>query len=384
MKNKRCPLRLGSFELLESRALLAHAGLPQGMFHESFEQRQFTDFQRAPTMESRNFGSVSARSVGADADDFDGYDHSPLDFGGDFNSPARTFESPASTSSSYAGSSASFVSIYTPPPTVIVVITLTTPATQLSEPLHSIVKDPPARQSQSTSFTNPPASNLQASPAPSRSSSTTSSPLDSLSVLSSLSLKRSATESTSDESDDANATTEARSDPTSDDQDGSPRAALADATQKPQPATTDADDSDLIELNPEDLLKRAKRRAARSEAAPRIDTKLRESNALRDNLTLRAPEQLAEIWLAPAEVERVLAPVDDDLIELLAVDQMEVAKPTAVRSQPFAAATGSIQLEANLGFYQAVDTSEAEITPAAIPAALSAEVATALPARAAQ
>lgn len=382
MKNNCRPLRLGSFEQLESRALLAHAGMPNGMGHENFDQRQFTDFQRTPAMESRNFGPTSARGIFGS--DFGSYDHgprSPRDFGGDFNPPPRTFDPPASAPTGYISSSVSLVTIYIPPPTMIVIITIPAPSPQFSEPLTSSVKAPAQRQTQSTSFSSPPTTHLQSSS--SRSSSNIAAPLDSLSVLSSLSLKRPATESTSDESEDASTVSDTRDDQTTrDDQDASPRATSADATQQPQSTTADVDETDLFELDPEELLKRAKRKIARTPTTPPIESKLRES-AVRDAVALRVPERHAESRLMLAEVEQVIAPVDDDLIELLAADQVDATQPQTVRSQPFAAAS-AVKLEANLGFYQAVETTEAETAPATIPAALPAEVATALPARAAE
>ena len=78
------------------------------------------------------------------------------DFGGDFNPPPRTFDPPASAPTGYISSSVSLVTIYIPPPTMIVIITIPAPSPQFSEPLTSSVKAPAQRQTQSTSFSSPP------------------------------------------------------------------------------------------------------------------------------------------------------------------------------------------------------------------------------------
>jgi hypothetical protein len=378
-KNNRTTLRLGSFELLESRALLAHAGLPQGMLYEMHDDRQATDFNRGPRMEmqARSMDAREVTSFGsARGPRGDGGSH------GDFGPPNRSYND--SVVSSGYSSVAIFETVpaivFIPSAPVLIIVTLPPPVPttlQFSNPVTSSVRnDPP--QSQRTSNNN-----LQTSPTTSRSASTSNSSLSSLSVFSDAALKRTTTDDSEETNDTESAAHATQYDEQSTrDEQESQQLARQPVANETALQTIEADEeADLIELDPAELLKRTKRKSARAVAAANIESSpARESVLQLERRLPRAAElQPAEIWQHESQSEEVFAPINDDLIELLAGDQVKV-NPTANHSTPFTT-PANLQLEANLGFHQAAELTDAAIPVEAQPAAVAA---TALPAGEAQ
>jgi hypothetical protein len=384
MKTKQRPLRLGSFELLESRALLAHAGLPQGMTFEMHEDRRSVDFNRGPRMEMHARSSESR-----DATSF-GSARGPRDSGmrSDFSPPLR------STSDSFVSSGYSSATdydnappvIFIPSVPVLIIITLPSPvpaSTQFSEPLTSSVRNTSPQSPRVPSFSNPPSSNLQSAATPTRTTSTSDVSLNSLSVFSDTALKRvtSSDSQAADNTDSAAQATQVHDLPTREEQQSQQLIRQATANETALQTIEADEETNLIELDAAELLKRTKRKSARA-ATTNLETSPSRESALHFERRLpRAAElQSTETWLTPGHVEEAVTPINDDLIELLAAEQVNINPSHAIPSTPFTAVT-NLQLEANLGFHQA-----AELTDAAIPVeAQPADVAAAaLPAREAQ
>ncbi len=390
MKNHRPTLRLGSFELLESRELLAQAGLAQGMSFDMHADQQFTDFHRGPRMElhSRSIEAREGASFGGTRGTRD-----DGGFRGDFNSRSRGFSDSVSSgaynSHTIFESTPTIVIIPTAP--VLIIVTLPPPIStpQSSNALTSAVRDNPPQSQRASSFNNPPASNLQSSSAATanRSASSSASSVNSLSVFSDLSLKR-ITGTDSQDATSTETTAQASQDddqPVRDDQEA--QQSIRPETPAAVLQTAEADeDAELIEIDPEELLKRSKRKSARVAATKNIESSpARESSYPLERSSLRAPAlQPAEPWLSETQLDEAIAPVNDDLIELLTGEQTRANSTANVT--PFAS-PANLQLEASHGFYHA-----AELTDAAIPteaqhpfkAQPAPVAAAALPAREAQ
>lgn len=359
-KNNRTP-PLGSFEQLESRALLAHAGLPQGLSYDMHYDQQPADFNRGPRLEMQARGLDSRGPRGE------------VDHRGNFNPPLRGGYGSAT------GYETAAPVVFIPVTPVLIIITLPSfaPASpQFSEPLTSAVRNTPPQSQRVSSFNNPPSSNLQSTSTPSRASSTSDLSLNSLSVLSDTALKRS-TSTDLPEADDAETAAQAAQDddqPTREEQE-SQQLIRQSVTNETALQSIEADeDADLIELDPAELLKRTKRKSARAATGNLESSPARKSTI---DLERRLPHA-AENWLTPSQIEEALAPVNDDLIELLTADHVHPS--STIRSTAFAA-SASLQLEATVGFHQTMELTDATIPVEAQPATVAAA---ALPAREAQ
>jgi hypothetical protein len=109
------------------------------------------------------------------------------------------------------------------------------------------------------------------------------------------------------------------------------------------------------------------------------------NDARRNNLIEQARLPLRTMDLSRTEpqieVAVVLQPVSDDLIELLTNDQIAPEATANSTATPFTAS--ALQLEANLGFHQALEIAD-EVAPSSEPQLPAAVAAAALPAREAQ
>ncbi|WP_254513029.1 hypothetical protein [Anatilimnocola floriformis] len=388
-KQPRKTHRLGSFEQLESRALLASAGMPQGMMHETEYDRASDlsrDFSRGPRMEmsSRDFAVNNDRGP---RNDFRGEAQFPQQ-----NSSAG-YDAIDYSSSNYQVTA-----------TVTIFVVTVPPAPAVSQPTYfePLVHAPQAQssfaqssvQSPPTSFVSAlasPSSDLDnrivAPPAPpptanvvNRAPSSFNAERNSLSILSGLAVglvtPRDTDSSESSDSETPTASPTKEREQREEESQVLPRQTTDNATNLEQRDTDE--DKDLIELNSEELLKRTKRKATPANAANHEALRIRDIATQTDRLSLRRLELPAAEHTWSGEVaETAPLPVNDDLIELLTNDQVEQTANGEHRATPFAAAPA--QLEANLGYYQAI-----EATPSPGPEVPAAVAAAALPAREAQ
>lgn len=359
-KNNRTP-RLGSFELLESRALLAHAGLPRGILAEMHEDSSPVDFSRGPRVE------IHARNIDArDAASFSSPRGQRGDSDGRF-APGNEPQLPV---------------VFLPSaPVLIIILPVAIPAApQFSEPPTSSVRSTPP-QTQRVSFANPPTINLPSAAASTRASNMSELSLNSLSIFSDVATKLAAS-SDLPSADDSEVGAQAAQDddqPTRVEQQSQQLLRQASANESALQTSESDEEAELIELDPVELLKRTKRRGAAAksvEAAPAREADI----PLERRLPRMAEMQPAERWLTPANVEQLVTPINDDLIELLAAEQSAASPAPAVAATPFVAST-TLQLDANVGFHKATDMTDAALPVEAQPADVAAA---ALPAREAQ
>lgn len=356
MKSRPRPLRLGSFEALESRAMLAHGGMNFAEFN--FHAVRFAGENQGPPRFVEQgldqFHSVRDTRHEPSAFQAGGMGHrSEMR-----NQNDRGFDDGALT--------------ITVTPVIIV------PVTQVIVFIN--IPAPPVSQSPSSA---PPTSNgnsssgrlqsivgphgnlgnlvLSSSASP-RTSSVTRSSLDSLSIATSLSFQR--TEREQDAAEESEVT------PTGSDHESAPRKSherdsVARLPPKEAAAATPAeseDESELIELTGEDPLARSKRKVARRPTSPQADSSAVLNSALRSQQQLDAPQlRQPDAWLETAAAEVGFSPVADDLIELLANDSSEIATPPA-RANSFEA-SAAIPIEATVGYFRASETDVEQSSP---------------------
>lgn len=371
MKSRPRPPRLGSFEALESRALLAHGGMNFAEF--SFHAVRFAgEYQGPPRFVEQGLGQFhSARDTRPEPPSFQagGTGHRGEErnqnVGGGFESGAVAITvTPV---------------IVAPVTHVIVFINIPAPPTnqpQASPPLSnnsSGNNNNGSGRSQSLVTPNGNFGNsLLSSTAPPRSSTILRNSLDSLSIATSLTLPRAATTSDSaDESegfpaDGDNETTP----PESNEQDTVARLPPKDAAAAVQ--ADNEEESELIELTGEDPLARSKRKLARKSTSPHVDSSAVPNSALRSQRQLDAPPlRQHDAWLEIAAAETGFSPVADDLIELLANDSSEFVI-LATHANSFESKV-TIPIEATVGYFRASETdadqSSSENAPPAVVAA---------------
>lgn len=381
MKSRTLRTRLGSFEQLESRALLAHGGMnfavlsfddfgPRGFSEQNsgqfFAAREFRqEPQHLRDLEAPPRGELPSRAGEA------------WESRGQFSSPNQGYVSEPVTSV------VSSVVIVVPVTPVLVVINVPAPPVQqqFSAPIssnlignntnNSAASGPPGNAGRSTSVVAPPsnfASSLASNSAP-RSTPAGRTTLDSLSLVTGLSLKRTDSDTTAA---DETETTEASADNDNFAHNSTQRENSSAIPAKAADSAAQADDTetaaDLIELTAEDPLTRGKRKAVRQA------TVQRETALVGSALRQRPSAQLqpnTEIWLQAAPTESDLTPVADDLIELLASDTTERTQPTAEARSFDAPAT--LPIEATVGYFRATEPEiERNATEHAQPAAVAA------------
>ena len=374
-KQKRKTLRVGSFEQLESRALLAYAALPQ-MMRDMDDDRGAADFSRGPQMQMRReFDSFGER--GGARESFRG-EYSPREQSG------VAFQAPAYQST---------VAVV-----IVPIFVITMPTSQItsqpsfseppnySAPANSALSNNTPERGPESSFVSSlssPASNSTSGisvPAPpptfiDRSPSTLTPQRTSLSVLSNMALGLTSPQ-TADADENTDTTAPASSNQREDRKqlDEESQLTTRQSTSADAPQTQQSDNDELIELNSDDLRQRAKRKTARTNESRNDAPKIRELATHVDRLSLR--QELPRMEPA-ATVEPVVEPISDDLIELLTNDQVEQSNNIGHPATPFAAAE-HLHLEANLGYFQAIES------PSAEPELPAAVAAAALPVRAAQ
>jgi hypothetical protein len=371
MKSRTHLLRLGSFERLESRAMLAHAGLDHDQFRPTYEMRSeqpagFISFGHSAPMErgDRGPGGFERQPRGGAA--FQNV-WSPDSRGG-----GRPFDG------NLGGYDAQIIATSTitivPVTPVIVFISIPTPLVVQSSFIAPPTSPSPASSLRSSPLAAPPnvsSSSFLSVEAPARTSIVGRSALDSLSLVSSLSLRRTENDATTaDETDIPHppADNDHASNVTSE------RNAKATATpaKNPEPAADNTDDSDLIELTAEDPLTRGKRKTVRSSPTALLVTTVRENPVIRQRLLNdKIQLQPSEIWRQDGASEEPVTPVNDDLIELLASDAASSAAVNSSRST--FESHPATQLEATLGYFQAPELAPEAFTPVEVqPAAIAA------------
>lgn len=368
-KRHHRPLRLGSFEQLESRALLAYAGMPHGMMLPEANTRPDPDFDRGPRLE------MHSRDIAA----FD--DRGPRDmFRGEAALPETISGPPVYQVP------AAIVFVPTSPVVVIITFPVSPVVTQpsFSEPVRSAAPVSPPQSSFVNSLSSPasdrPGNFVAPVSAPTivdRPSSTPPSHRG-LSALTGLALGLVSTREADTEETPETTTPDSsqRADGKKLDEE-SRLTARQDIPAATNPEHQDADEKDLIELNQDDLRKRAKRKAA----PPVVANDVRRSNLIeQSHLPLRTLD-LPRVELTQIEVEVVLQPVGDDLIELLTNDHIAPEAAAGSAATPFTAT--ALQLEASLGYHQSIEIAD-DVAPSTEPQQPAAVAAAALPAREAQ
>ena len=379
--NKQLRLsRLGAFELLEERALLAHAA-PPGMFRDESVGREFDGWE----LRGEAHAEMHTRDIAAPASgNFASHGRSRGPQGGYFDGNSAIALQPVAAAPPVFFVTAPVIIFVTLPPPVV--------SSTFSEPLTSTSRTPEPTthfaslrsptSNPSASSTSPSATSSTAS----RGTASTGQSLGSLSAIPALSLTPTAK---ADNAGDDEAAPLKNVDDESQDVQERPSQTIETPSPTQEIAirvAADDDSAELIELDPEELLKRSKRKAARTASSPvTIDPTSARVNETAINRLPRIEQQPAERWLTPAEVDEACALVSDDLIELQAVDQLTTQR---VRSESIPFTAIAPDLEARLGFHQAefFAVENAAVDPIAAPQAPAAAQlqAAALPVRTAQ
>ena len=343
--SSRVPLRVGSFEQLESRSLL-HGGPG----HDLFAGRDHAaPMERQPPA----LGSVEMRRGGGP----DGFYRGPR--GSDFvvhNIPGNLNPAPPSLPSNRL-----------PPPMVA--------APSFSQPLTGAIREAtnPLPLPRSTSSTSPVSS-------PNRPASVLILP-ESLSVLGGLWLGRVKSDlRAAEEAPDHNwqANRPHHDSLQTDDAKSAPRQETPWLQRSLQTAEEETDE--LIELDPAGELVGGKRKLHRTTSAPKLAANHQPSARLTAQLARTSELFSAHKWLIHPAAAEVVPPVDDELIELLASGEGAATSRDGKTVRPFAQPGAAPQLQANLGYYQAADIAidlRPELSEPALPATVAA---TALPA----